>query len=144
MKLKKWILALSLVAVAGVAALSVGMYHLLSDQDRAKLNPFVKEQYSYVKVDNSAVPANTKDDDMVEYTLPAWSENGTVQNTTFNGMKKLREGAYIQLIAKGGYINSYKEVTADQLPETIRSHFTEDSGKATATSTSDDTNAATQ
>ncbi|WP_411344332.1 YxeA family protein [Paenibacillus sp. WLX1005] len=142
--MKKWILALSLVAVAGVAALSVGMYHLLSDQDRAKLNPFVKEQYSYVKIDNSAIPANTKDDDMVEYTLPAWSENGTVQNTTFNGMKKLREGAYIQLIAKGGYVNSYKEVTADQLPETIRSHFTEDSGKGTATSPSDDTNAATQ
>ncbi|MEW4372231.1 YxeA family protein [Paenibacillus kandeliae] len=134
MKLKKWIIALSLVAVAGVAALSFGMYHLMSDRDRAKMNPFVQEQYSYVQIDNSAIPANIKDEDTVEYTLPAWSENGTVQNTSFMGMKKLREGAYVQLISKGGYIDSYKEVTADQLPETVRQHITEDSSSKEATS----------
>ncbi len=119
--MKKWILIISLLIVVATSAVAYGMYHLMPERNRVQLNPFVHEKYTYVQIDNTNVQPDAHG--AVEYTLPAWSEDGTMQETTFTGLKKLREGAYIRLVSKGSYVQSYSEVQPSELPATVISHF---------------------
>lgn len=121
--MKKWMITLSLALVVVAGAVGYGLYQIMPERNRVQFNPFTAEHYSYVKIDNSHLPANTPEDGAVEYTLPAWNENGTMQNITFTGIKKLRSGAYIKLISKGGYVITYEEVQPDELPAAVREHL---------------------
>ncbi|MFD1884793.1 YxeA family protein [Paenibacillus wenxiniae] len=123
--MKKWIILLSALIVIATSVVGYGVYQLMPERNRVQFNPFIHEQYAYVQINNTGVSDNARG--AVEYTLPAWREDGTMQQITFTGMKKLRSGAYIRLISKGGYILSYNEVQPDELPATVRAHLKEKS-----------------
>ncbi len=124
--MKKWIIILSALIVIATSVVSYGVYHLLPERNRAQLNPFIHEQYAYVQINNTGINDTSG---TVEYTLPAWREDGTMQETTFTGLKKLRSGAYIRLVSKSGYILSYNEVQPDELPATVSAHLKEESSQ---------------
>ncbi|WP_322923377.1 YxeA family protein [Paenibacillus campi] len=125
--MKKWILTLGALIVIATAVVGYGLYHLMSERNQVQFNPFMREQYAYVQIDNSAV--KTGSFETVEYTLPAWHEDGTMQQTTFTSTKKLRSGAYIRLVSKGGYILSYNEVKQAELPAAVSAHLQTGSGQ---------------
>ncbi|MCL9660983.1 YxeA family protein [Paenibacillus hunanensis] len=122
--MKKWIILLSALIVIATSVVSYGVYHLMPERNRVQFNPFIHEQYSYVQINNAGIKDAASG--TVEYTLPAWREDGTMQQTTFTGMKKLRSGAYIRLVSKDGYILSYNEVQPNELPATVSAKIAED------------------
>ncbi|MFM9280813.1 YxeA family protein [Paenibacillus jiagnxiensis] len=101
-----------------------GALMMISDQELAKLNPFVEEKTSYVRVESLSTDMAVGLHTPAQYTLPVWKEDRSMKETTFLGTK-LREGAYLKLTEKKGYLISYEEVQPEDIPEEIRIHLEE-------------------
>ncbi|MFB5676931.1 YxeA family protein [Paenibacillus terreus] len=101
-----------------------GALMMISDQELAKLNPFVEEKTSYVRVESLSTDTAVGLHTAAQYTLPVWKEDRNMNETTFLGTK-LREGAYLKLTEKKGYLISYEEVQPEDIPEEIRIHLEE-------------------
>ncbi|WP_283170025.1 YxeA family protein [Curtanaerobium respiraculi] len=72
----------------------------------------------YVRVDDAVAQDKSKDDEELwEYTLDAYNENGEHRQLTFTASKRLRDGAYLKL----GYmpvreVVSWEEIQPDEIP----------------------------
>lgn len=58
--------------------------------------------------------------DSYEYTQEGINEDGQKIKITFWAPQKLKENAYLELDAKGKHVESYQEVTEQDLPDTIK------------------------
>jgi uncharacterized protein (TIGR01655 family) len=101
-----------------------GALMMISDQELVKLNPFVEEKTSYVRIESLSTDMAVSPQTAAYFTLPVWKEDRSMNETTFLGTK-LREGAYLKLTEKKGYLISYEEVQPEDIPEEILIHLEE-------------------
>ncbi|WP_334352730.1 YxeA family protein [Companilactobacillus sp. HBUAS56257] len=83
-----------------------------------KINILVREEPRYVKIDNS----NAKDEagfGNYEYNLTSYDQNGNAHPIKFTGMGKLKQGHYLEITAKGTYVETYKETFKDKMPQVV-------------------------
>lgn len=104
--------ALALLAFGGVYLLgdSSGEFRAIADQ----LNPLVKESSVYVKTQklDSVNGYGT-----ASYTQTAAYEDGKTRKITFNGISELKVDRYLKLTTKGAHVETYEEISKDEVPE---------------------------
>ena len=105
--MKRLLLALAVVAVAGAAVLfwsGIGTRTL------------------YTQIDNTCCVEIAPDAGMThEYTLPAADAEGSSEQITFRTERVLREGAYLKLtVAPLRGVTAWEEVQPDTLPQAAR------------------------
>ncbi|GAK03138.1 hypothetical protein JCM19037_1433 [Geomicrobium sp. JCM 19037] len=112
--MRKAVIGISVAVILGIAAF-IGLYYSLSDMTRANINPFIQEEYWYVQVDEDGIVAEDEQG-TVYYELPAMNEDGDEMDIEFTALSELREGAFIQLTMKEGFVMTYEEVGEEDVP----------------------------
>ena len=104
--------AFALLAVGGVYLLgdSSGEFRAIADQ----LNPLVKESSVYVKTQK---PDSVNGYGTASYTQTAAYDGGKTRKITFNGISELKVDRYLKLTTKGAHVETYKEISKDEVPE---------------------------
>ena len=78
------------------------------------LNPMLKTESVYVKIDNS--DSYDEGHGNYIYSLTGYSETGRRQPVVFTGMGKLKDQHFLKLTTKGSYVSTYEEVQPKQSP----------------------------
>lgn len=82
----------------------------------AKLNPLIKHENYYVKV-NDPVKKNSEDSAFpYKYKTKGSNKNGKVKTITFNGRKKLKKDHYLKIDTFLDSTNGYEEVKKSKIP----------------------------
>nr|WP_288723877.1 YxeA family protein [uncultured Enterococcus sp.] len=121
--MKKAISMILLVLTIGTVTLVTWSYFTKDDSGELvqlvdRFNPFVPEKKVYVKTsDEYGVP---QEHDAYEYTQEGINEDGQKIKITFWAPQKLKENAYLELDAKGKHVESYQEVTEQDLPDAVK------------------------
>lgn len=87
-------------------------------QAMGQFNFLVKEEPRFVKIDNS----KGKDEDgygNYEYTLTSYDKDSNKHPIKFTGMGKLKQGHFLEVTAKGGYVITYREVFKNDMPNNV-------------------------
>ncbi|NBJ69029.1 MULTISPECIES: YxeA family protein [Clostridia] len=85
-----------------------------------KLNPFLPETDIFVQINKLGKELDTGD---YEYSLTGYDKSGEKHEVTFTASKQLRETAYLKVITKRTYVDSWKEVQFKELPSKVRAKF---------------------
>ena len=80
-----------------------------------RFNPFVKEEDRYVKTADKYGTAKSQGG--YDYSQKAVNDSGEAREITFYAGKKLKEKAYLKLDSKGSFVESWEEVTEEEVPE---------------------------
>lgn len=90
---------------------------------------FVIENYEsvyYTRIDNTKIQSISATDDMkYEYTLDCYNENGKKKELKFKTSRELREDAYLMLEVRTMGVHTWKEVQYNELPEKVKTNYTE-------------------
>jgi len=89
-------------------------------QALGQYNFMVKKEPRYVKIDN----AKGKDEDgygNYDYNLTSYDKDGNEHPIQFTGMGKLKQGHYLEVMTKGAYVYTYKEVFQKDMPNDVYS-----------------------
>lgn len=79
-----------------------------------QLNPMLKTESVYVKIDNS--DSYDESHGNYIYSLTGYSASGRKQPVVFTGMGKLKDQHFLKLTTKGSYVSTYAEVLPKQIP----------------------------
>ncbi|MBU5590625.1 YxeA family protein [Clostridium sp. MSJ-4] len=71
----------------------------------------------YTQIKGKGEKKGADDIQIYEYTLPAYDDKGEKKDITFNGMKQLREDAYLKVYMKKDKAITYEEVEEKDIPE---------------------------
>ncbi|MGM0212636.1 YxeA family protein [Enterococcus sp. AZ109] len=108
-----------IVALVVIVLLLVGstIFTKNSDSEMAgimdKLNHLIKQGTVYVKTTS---PESVNEYGTAAYRQVAADENGKTRPIFFNGLSELKLDHYLKLINKGAHIETYEEVSRDQVP----------------------------
>ncbi len=85
------------------------------------------EDVYYTQIDNTKIEKISSDDNMkYRYTLKCYKENGKEKELTFKTSRELREDSYLKLEVKPiSGVHSWKEVQYNELPEKVKTNYTE-------------------
>lgn len=84
------------------------------------------EEIFYTRVDNTKVHKLTEiasQDMPYEYKLACYNEDGKMKEFTFKTVRELREDAYLSLTVKMTGVNSWAEVTYEELPNKVQNKY---------------------
>ncbi|MEC3839436.1 hypothetical protein D2M30_4143 [Bacillus amyloliquefaciens] len=108
---------LAILAVVAAAAVIYGLLFFHNDvTDR--FNPLIHQQDVYVQIDRDGKhlsPGGT------EYTLDGYNASGKKEEVTFFAGKELRKNAYLKVKAKGKYVETWEEVSFEDMPDSVQS-----------------------
>ncbi|PMD73799.1 YxeA family protein [Companilactobacillus nuruki] len=110
------------IVIIGVGYLGVCAYTKDNTSQAAQsfnaYNVLIKREPRYVKINNKEAKNN---DGYGNYTydLKSYDNDGNEHSVKFIGMKKLKQGHYLQLDTKGSYVYSYKEVFKKDIPSDV-------------------------
>ncbi len=109
-------LPIIIVAIIAIAICGVVLYKIEFGED-----------IYYTQIDNTKIEKISSSDDMkYKYTLKCYKENGKEKELTFKTSRELREDAYLKLEVKSiSGVHSWKEVQYDELPEKVKTNYTE-------------------
>lgn len=116
MKLIKKLLGLLLIlggclfVAAGITKNSTSEVAAIVDQ----LNPLVKESFVYIKTKE---PDKVNEYGTAYYEQLAANEKGEARKIAFNGLSELKVGHYLKLTNKGAHVESYEEVSKEEVPK---------------------------
>lgn len=97
--------------------------------------------YYYTRIDNSKLEKNDARGGIIDfkgslpylYSLPAYSEEGDARKCTFGAERELEDGAFIRLrLAPLRGVESWTEVTFDELPDPVKAKYPDYSSAITA------------
>lgn len=92
-----------------------------------RLNPFVEMDNYYTVVDSDGEYLGEdnirKGEDSYQYQFTGYNKSGTKQDITINVTKELKQGAYLNVTAKGANGKTWFEVQADEVPEAAMEHL---------------------
>lgn len=81
-----------------------------------RINPLVKTGHVYVK---TTKPIEVNGYGTAAYEQTAVDETGHTRPIAFNGLTELKRDRYLKLTNKGAFVETYEEVTAEELPEKV-------------------------
>lgn len=110
-----------LLGLIGLFILVMGCFSLFHNEVTDKLNPLIKEDWVYVKTNESGRltqvgPSGTAGD----FKLTGYYNSGEQREVKFYAPRGLKEGAYLKVKTKGEYIETFEEVTASNVPKDIK------------------------
>lgn len=79
-----------------------------------QINPIVPKSELYVKI---IKPQSVNEYGTANYEQVAADKNGKTRSVQFSGISELKTDRYLKLTNKGAHIETYEEVTRDQVPE---------------------------
>ncbi|KEK23042.1 YxeA family protein [Bacillus gaemokensis] len=89
-----------------------------------RLNPLVKTDtyYTVVKTDGTHLGKDSmkKDSESYEYHFKGYNDKGKEQDIIINVTKNLRQGAYLEVAAKGQNGKSWGEVQPNEIPDVAK------------------------
>ncbi|MCG7408163.1 YxeA family protein [Paenibacillus sp. ACRRX] len=88
-------------------------------------NPFSKKEEYYVLIGDKYTVEKSKTDKGEEYinymyTLPGFDKQGNKRDITFNGLKVLRQHAYLKITMRADTVISYNEVQLEDIPSAAK------------------------
>ena len=86
-----------------------------------RINPLVPEKPLYIQVDNTK--GTPGEGSSYTYEQIAYTEANKKVPVSFYAPTKLKDGAYIELDAKGKYVKTYNEVSKENLPKELTINF---------------------
>ncbi|WP_028543805.1 YxeA family protein [Paenibacillus taiwanensis] len=113
-----------LIALVFVFALMAGVFIAFINY-APEHNPFSKKEEYYVQVGDKYTVEKSKTDKGEEYanymyTLPGFDEQGNKRDITFNGLKVLRQHAYLKISLRADTVISYTEVQLEDIPDAAK------------------------
>lgn len=78
-----------------------------------QLNPLVQKGEVYVK---TKAPDAVNEYGTASYQQLAADQNGKTRQIAFNGLSTLKEDRYLKLTNKGAHVETYEEVSKDEVP----------------------------
>lgn len=86
-------------------------------RDYAQLNPLIRPVDYYVQV-NDPVKKNKKNEvGKYTYKIDGYNDKGEKQTITFDGLKKLKKGAYLKISLILDNPKGYNKVKKDDIPD---------------------------
>lgn len=92
----------------------VVFFTLAPEVERDHINPFVPKEEVYVQINEEPIVGRR-----YEYTLTGYNEDGEEKEVTFSSSRVLKENAILKVKAKGSYVENWKEVQIDELPDEV-------------------------
>lgn len=85
-------------------------------RDYAQFNPLIRENDYYVQVSDPLKKNGKNQIGEYTYMTDGFDKDGVGHTVTFNGMKKLKKGAYLKVSLFLGEAKSYNEVSKNNVP----------------------------
>ncbi|ATP40435.1 hypothetical protein CSE16_10465 [Solibacillus sp. R5-41] len=108
-----------IIVVGIVLVILIGSLFFIQN---VNINRFGTDEYYTTIIGDGNKMEDKMDDGSIlvryEYDLPAYDKDSNQKTLTFTANKQLRKNAYLLLFVKDGKgVTSYKEVTAEEIPE---------------------------
>ncbi|WP_167629171.1 YxeA family protein [Listeria valentina] len=111
-----WVLGV--IIVVGVALVGVKFVTANQSGEMAgivdRFNPLVKEETVYVKTGQLV---NVDEHGNANYKLTAVNQEGKTRTIEFMSIGELKQNRFLKLSSKGAYVETYKEVAREKVPE---------------------------
>lgn len=119
--MKKAIIIITSFGLIGLIIMGILLFTINNPVIKDRINPFIEMNEYYTVVDTEGKHLGKdkirEDKETYQYEFTAYNESGKKQNITINVTKKLREGAYLEVIAKGHNGKSWAEVKESEIPQ---------------------------
>ncbi|GAA0445950.1 MAG: YxeA family protein [Bacillota bacterium] len=109
------IIFISTIIVTGLAIML-----LFSNEITDRFNPLVPKEEIYVQVNKDG---HAKSPGGYDYTLIGYNAKGKQKQVTFYASGELQKDAYLRVYAKGKYIETWEEVSHNDIPKKAKAHF---------------------
>lgn len=108
-------------AVLGLIIIGSLLFSMKDSVVMDRINPFleIEEYYTTVDAEGKYLGKDSirEDKDSYQYEFTAYNASGKKQPITIKVTKQLREGAFLQILAKGQNGKSWMEVQENEIPE---------------------------
>ncbi|MDW4040652.1 YxeA family protein [Staphylococcus saprophyticus] len=91
-------------------------YNNTNIREAAQFNPLIRETDYYVQVSDPLKKNGKNQVGAYTYMTDGFDKDGVGHTVTFNGMKKLKKGAYLKVSLFLGEAKSYNEISKDKVP----------------------------
>lgn len=91
-------------------------FMILPQEVTDRINPLIPKETVYVQVNQPPDPSDLR----YEYTLTGYTADGEKKTIAFSASKKLQQGSYLKVSAKGSYVRNWEEVQFNELPSKIK------------------------
>ncbi|GGB34188.1 YxeA family protein [Virgibacillus dakarensis] len=117
---KRKFLLIPLLIIAILATAIFTFTVLVQNEIADKLNPFLPKTDVYVQINETGKKRKIGD---YEYTLTGYDESGKQREVTFTAQKKLQEDAYLRIVTKRIYVETWEEVQYEEMPLAVQGKF---------------------